>query len=458
MRALDPLQTQSQGAFGLNTHWTKRQWIIAVLGVSLLALALRLYFATAAVIDHPIRGDAIQYITAAWNLIHRHVFSVTPPNSAVIYGDSYRDPGFPVFLAIWLSLFGDTGPWYLATLVAQASLGAASIALLMIASRRWIPDNWLAGAGLLMALWPHSVAISSYLLSETLFGFLCALALCLLSMGVAKQRYGWLAASGLCFGAAALTNAMFLPFAPLLAIAIFVLEPANRKYAITLALFGLLMPCMWQLRNAQLPSTGHDASGRALLNLVQGSWPEYHSSWRAHVFNRIPDTDHVLEDIDAEYNDLRSNLAHGLSVIVSRMAHAPLRYLAWYASKPARLWGWGVQIGQGDIYVNPTLNSPFIFNPILRFVESVCKALNPVLAILVGWGCLTTLRNGRHAPIIALAVSLMALYVTGVYSLLQAEPRYAIPFRCIEMLLATYGLCHVSGWINKIRRVNASQG
>lgn len=436
---------------GLSAEWATRKWAIAVLGISLLALTLRLYFVTTVVVDHPIRGDAIQYVTAAWNLIHRHVFSIAPPNTPVIYGDSYRDPGFPSFLAIWLSLFSETGPWYLATLVAQASLGAATITLLMIASRRWIPDSWLVAAGLLMAIWPHSVTICSYLLSETLFGFLCALALFLLSTGATRQSYGWFTASGLCFGAAALTNAMLLPFAPLLAAAMFMLQPATRKYAIVLALSGLLMPFMWQIRNAQLPSTGHDASGRALLNLVQGSWPDYHSSWRAHVIYHLPDTDHVQQKIEDEYNVVRGNFAHGLSAMYSRMSQAPFRYLAWYASKPAHLWGWGIQIGDGDIYVNPTLNSPFMFNPVLRVMAAACEALNPILAVLAGWGCLSTLRNSRRAPMIALAISLMTLYVTGVYSLLQAEPRYAIPFRCIEILLAGYGLRRIVEWINKVR-------
>lgn len=435
----------------LNADWTTRQWMIAVLGISLLALTLRLYFAATAVVDNPFRGDAIQYATAAWNLIHRHIFSIAPPTTPVTYGDSYRDPGFPAFLAIWLSLFSNAGSWYFATLIAQATLGAATVTLLMIASRRWIPDSWLVAAGLLMAIWPHSVTICSYLLSETLFGFLCALALCMLSVGATRQSYGWFAVSGLCFGAAALTNTMLLPFAPLLAAAMFTWQPATRKYAIALTLSGLLMPIMWQIRNAQLPSTGHDASGRALLNLVQGSWPEYHSSWRAHVIHHLPDTDHVQQKIEEEYNVMRDNFAHGLGAMYSRMAQAPFRYLAWYASKPAHLWGWSIQIGAGDIYANPTLNSPFISNPVLRVLAAACEALNPILAALAGVGCLSTLCNSRRIPVILLAISLITLYVTAVYSLLQAEPRYAIPFRGIEILLACYGLRAIVEWINKIR-------
>ena len=41
-------------------------------------------------------------------------------------------------------------------------------------------EDW--AAGFLMAVWPHNVAIDGYLLSETLFGFLCALGLFLFSL------------------------------------------------------------------------------------------------------------------------------------------------------------------------------------------------------------------------------------------------------------------------------------
>jgi len=447
MRTADMQETPNrETTSGTSLDWSSRHWAITVLVISLLALGLRLYFVTTAVVDHPIRGDAVQYVMAAWNLLHHHVFSIAPPGSPVVHGDSYRDPGFPVLLALALSIFGETGPWYPTVLVTQALLGASTVTLLMVAARRWMPDVWVASAGLLMAVWPHSVTISDYLLTETLFGFLCALALFFLSTAADKQSNTRIAVSGICFGLASLTNMVLLPFAPLLSVAMLLMRRMSLKTAAILALSGLALPLMWQARNAQLTSTGTGASDRALLNLVQGSWPEYHSSWRTDILNP-PAGNHVQQSIAGEYHALQDNLSEGLSMMYHRMALAPFRYLSWYASKPWDLWGWSIQVGIGDIYVYPTLNSPFVFNPPLRALVAICEALNPVLAFLACGGCIFSLRNKPRTPIIAAAISLMALYVTLVYSTLQAEPRYAIPFRGLEILLAGYGLWLIIEWI-----------
>jgi len=51
-----------------------------------------------------------------------------------------------------------------------------------------------------------------------------------------------------------------------------------------------------------------------------------------------------------------------------------------------------------------------------------------------------------NAPIAAKAAAILVLFVTLVYSVLQSEPRYAIPFRGVEMLLAMSGIVSVAGW------------
>jgi 4-amino-4-deoxy-L-arabinose transferase-like glycosyltransferase len=453
MPALDTQSVTPQGSLpSSQAGLAHRQWIMVLACIGLLALSLRIYFISQAVVDHPIRGDAVQYFTAAWNLIHRHVFSITPPSVPVIHGDSYRDPGFPVFLAIWLKWFGDSGTWYMVTLSAQALLGAATVVLLTAAARSWLTDRWLIGAGFLMAIWPHSVTVSSYLLSETLFGFLCSLSLFLLSVAVRKPAYRWFVASGLCFGAAGLTNAVLMPFAPVLAVALLWWRRLDRKQALVLGLSGLLLPLAWQVRNVQLPPSEHDSGGRALINFVQGSWPEYHASWRASVGLGDPMARLAQTAIMQEYGTLRAHPAQGVAMIYQRMAQDPWHYLGWYLSKPMYLWGWDIQIGAGDIYIYPTLHSPFGYNPALRLLVALCEAINPLLALLAAWGCVSLLLKRHGRPPVAVAMALLVLYVTAIYSLLQAEPRYAIPFRGAEVLLATWGLAQICQWVDRVRR------
>ena len=54
-------------------------------------------------------------------------------------------------------------------------------------------------------------------------------------------------------------------------------------------------------------------------------------------------------------------------------------------------------------------------------------------------GCIAAWLHRRQADPILIVIMAMAAFVTLVYSILQAEPRYSIPFRGIELLLAAYG-------------------
>lgn len=423
----------------------KRRWTLAIWAVTLLGLALRLDFVLNAAVENPIRGDAAQYASAAWNLVHHHIFSIASPGSPIVQADSFRDPGYPLLLAGWVWILGDTGPWYGAVLITQAVLGALTIPLLLSALRPWPSERWLLGAGVLMAIWPHSVTTCGYVLAETLFGFLCALALFILSRAIDKKSFVWLVASGVCFSAAGLTNAVLIPFAPLLAVIMTMSRHSDRKFAAVFALSAMLLPAAWQLRGFQLPPANQTSSDRALMNFVQGSWPEYYSSWRASKMGD-PQGELIQQKISDEYALLRDKPFRGAQEISRRLASAPWHSLWWYGSKPAYLWGWSIRMGQGNIYIYPTYHSPYDYNFVLVALVALCYVLNPILALLAALGCIWTLRSGSSSSTIAAAIAWLALYATLVYSLLQAEPRYAIPFRGAELALATAGLWYLMGW------------
>lgn len=306
-----------------------------------------------------------------------------------------------------------------------------------------------------MAVWPHCVTVCSYLLSETLFAFLCSLSLFLLSLALDQRRIFLHIFCGLSFGTAALTNAMLTPFVPLLAAGLLWLRYLNRKSALTLAVAGLLLPAMWQVRNLQLPAGNETSGGRALINFVQGSWPEYHSSWRAYAAGD-PTAKELQEQILAEADAFRGHPSAGASAMVRRFQQAPWHYFLWYLSKPSSLWGWDIQIGQGDIYIYPTLHSPFSYNPFWRALAALCHAFNPILALLAAWSCLMSLRHKAIIRGITAAMAFMILYATLIYSALQAEPRYAIPFRGVEVVLAAIGAWHICLWLKRHQRPVAS--
>lgn len=421
-----------------------RAWLFLLAGIGLLALMLRWYYVTHVIVDSPIRGDAIEYYYYAWNLLHHGVFSLTKPDAAQIVSDSFRDPGYPVFLAAWIGPPAKFPVWYPRLLLVQALLGAATVPLMMSAARSWLPMRWLAGAGLFMAIWPHSITITGYILSETLFGFLIALALCVLSVALRYAKVWLMALAGVLFGLAALTNAVAIPLAPLLALVLWWLQKrVPTRLLAAFALAALLLPLGWGVRNTNVG--GASSGGRAAMNLVQGSWPEYHDSYYLNATYRDAQAKQTLDRIGAEYHLFQESPAKGLSAIAQRMSDAPGRYIGWYLSKPLLLWDWSIRIGVGDIYVFPTPYSPFYDKVPLRVLVAICHALNPILMLFMLIGCIAVWLRRRQADPMAMVMLAAAVFVTLVYSVLQAEPRYSIPFRGIELLLAAYGAWQLIG-------------
>lgn len=441
-------------------HW---HWLLALSAITVLALALRWYYVSTALVLNPVRGDATQYFAYAWNLAHHGVFSKDAMDAATLHPDNYRDPGYPFFLALWMKLLGAGDAWYAAVLLSQALLGALTVTLAVQLGKHWLTCRWAIGSGLLMAVWPHSITINGYLLTETLFGFLCALGLLLLARASLRGSTWMATMAGLVLGAAALTNAVLLPFGVLLACFLAWRKLAPRKICAALALGALLLPSAWAIRNAQLPAatTGSSSKDRALQNFVQGAWPSFHDAYRNSVFGDAPtqaNARDTLDAVDKEYASLRQSPADGAKSIAQRFSQHPWRYAAWYLlEKPRELWSWAVVIGQGDIYVYPTENAPFQISTPWVALAAICHALNLLLMLLALASLPAARLRWRSSPRESnqgdqsslVSVICLLTFVTMVYTILQAEPRYSIPFRPFEALLAITTLCCVTTWLRR---------
>lgn len=414
-------------------------WAVIV-GVGVVALVIRWYYVLHADVLQPAylpeaRGDAVDYYRYAWNLAHHGLFARDVPGAPTIHPDGFRDPGYPWLMSLWLRVLDDWQAFYGAMLLMQAVLGAATVSLLLTAFHRILSTPWLVVAGFLMAVWPHSVAATSFLLSEVLFAFLVALALACIVEAATSRSAGWALAAGLAFGAASLTNAVLMPFAPLLGLATALYVPAHRRWAVVLAVTALVGPLAWNIRNmADVPAT--TSVDRATMNLVQGSWPSYHASFHRAMAGE-PDALAEMQSIDREIAAFGLGTVHGLHAIAERMSAAPFSYARWYLSKPALLWQWDIRMGSGDVYTYATRHSPFRENALMIAIWSVCHAMNPILALLALGACLGALLfpQGRHEPA-WVVTALLLLWVTTIYTMLQSEPRYSVAFRGEEIILA----------------------
>lgn len=227
------------------------------------------------------------------------------------------------------------------------------------------------------------------------------------------------------FGCAYLVNPVIALF-PVALLLVFWRARALRLGVVVL-LLSLVAVVGWGVRNAATDAQG---DGRAWQNLVQGAWPGYHHAEKWWPW--FPEDRAVRASIAAETTLILADHGAGLRAIGARLAEDPGATASWYLlRKPFLLWDWDIRMGKGGIYTLDVQNSP-LDNGVLLALTIPLWALNPALFALAVGGMLLALKRGGPASIVAL----FFLYITAVHVVFQAEPRYAIPYRGFELLLA----------------------
>jgi 4-amino-4-deoxy-L-arabinose transferase-like glycosyltransferase len=184
---------------------------LALAGIALAALAIRIVYGLRVMGAHRFGGDAVEFHLLAqvlgdtgsylqpfpWLLDHHEIPTAEKP------------PLFPAYLAVWTKLGAGS---YKAHLVAGAFLGAGSVAAIGAIGRRVGGAALGLVAAAVAAVYPNLILLDASLRSESLYVLLIALGL-LAAYRVAErpswQRSAWL---GVAIGLAALTRseAVFL--------------------------------------------------------------------------------------------------------------------------------------------------------------------------------------------------------------------------------------------------------
>ena len=192
---------------------SKALWFVAFLTVAAFWLRSA-YIQDAAPVEYLIK-DARQYADYGFNLAQHATFSLDR-NSPAPRPDSFRSPGYPLLIALSIHAGGDRG-FYPLMLYVQAVLGALTVLLTFFLCRRFMP-TWaaLTAAGL-VAVCPHLIVMTSYLLTETLFGFLLLAVLVCFQAAFAGRGMPFFLFGGILSGSAYLVNEAVLFLPPLLA-------------------------------------------------------------------------------------------------------------------------------------------------------------------------------------------------------------------------------------------------
>jgi len=389
-------------------------WLLSA-AIVLLALVLREQYVLQVSVLSPFAGDAGYYVRYAQHIAQGYFGIGDVP-------DAYRPPGYPALIA--LARLASSDP-YTTLLQWQALMGTATVGLTIGLARQWLPQWAALLAGVLLALWPHHIAFSAEVLSEVPYGFLLTAAL--LVAAVAKDRTWVWACAGLLFACAAMVNSASV-LLPIIVAAILIGRKAPVRWVALLAPVVLIVGG-WSLRPAE------GGSDRIWQNLVQGSQPMYHEAYVRAAED--PAMAAVMREIDGETGHMVADPHAGMRSMASRLLDRPGHYAAWYATKPWLLWDWSVRISPvGGPYMHAVARSPLDVAP-MQPVTSALRALNPLLfALSMAFALYAAVRLRGPAQMLALAF----LYFTAVHVVLQAEPRYSIPYRPIQIALAAGAL------------------
>lgn len=230
-----------------------------------LALAVRLAYFVAGPLADPGRAmsdDSTLYRQLADTLVRERTFALpaeaqsgmhavlnaaspgmTERGGRQLVPETFRTPGYPVFIALASLGSGDIRP----VLLVQCLLGATGAVLLMLlGSRIGCSPRACVAVGLIWALHPALIAFDNQLLSESLFVF-CVLCAFLLAAAAASPLA--LTAAAALLGAATLVRPpLGLVFAPgLVALAWGRVKPVRASAAVMAGVALLVLP--WMTRN-----------------------------------------------------------------------------------------------------------------------------------------------------------------------------------------------------------------
>ena len=195
-------------------------------------------------------GDSYGYDRLALNLAERGTFS--RQDAAPWRADAFRTPGYPALMA---GVYGLVGHAPAAVVALQLLLGSVTAGLAGVLGLRLGLSPWAAGlAALVVAVDPVSILIANLLLTETLFTLLLTAGLAGMARYWQRGGAGWLGASGLALGLAALTRPILLVVLPLL-VPLFALADRRAPWrsvvtrGVALMVVPLLLAAAWAARN-----------------------------------------------------------------------------------------------------------------------------------------------------------------------------------------------------------------
>jgi hypothetical protein len=201
--------------------------------------------------------DCGEYYAIAQNVAAHGTFSQSdaPP----LEPDTWRTPGYPAFLAVFIFLFGASPA---ALVIVQQVLSVLNVLLLFLVARHWMTDRRALIVSLLFLIEPYHLLYSTWLMATTLFTTVLLLTWHAWQRAIATCRWPWFVLTGVLCGFAVLVRPIGV-LIPLVLVVGFLIHglfghrgtkggKAARMSWLCIAVFAvscLLVGGSWMLRN-----------------------------------------------------------------------------------------------------------------------------------------------------------------------------------------------------------------
>ena len=438
----------------ITKYQPSRFFIISLLACIFITSALiRLYYIESTIIIQPILADAREYIIYGYNLAFHDTFSKDFPSNNPS-PDSFRSPGYPLFVALSFICGGEKG-YYDLLLYSQAVIGGSLSVLTYMVGILFLPFSWAIVASVLVTFSPHLISMTSYCLTETLFSFTLLTSILFFIYSIKYNHSVLYIISGALCGCSYMVNETFL-FLPYIFVFTFILiqkKYLHKKTRINCIVFIIifsLFPCMWMVRNStRLSSDAPQGKSRAIATMSHGSYPDF--IYKTEKYKYLS----YIED--PEQPGFGSSLKSFTRILWKRIKQRPYDYFVWYSfKKPYYLWSWNILQGQGDVYVYAVKQSLYSISKFAETTKKIMHNIHPFIIFLSFSGIpliFFQLRNKKAEKFIivnqiALIIYIIFIYYTLLYIVFAPWPRYSVPLRPVLYLCASWTLVNISNLVN----------
>jgi 4-amino-4-deoxy-L-arabinose transferase-like glycosyltransferase len=386
---------------------------VILVGLLITALLLRLVAALILPNSFHYRADAVEYVSAAENVLNHGIYG---EHEGIPY--AIVPPGYPLFVAAVLAM---TNRSFLVLRLAQALLGVLAVWFTYLAGKSAFSSRTGLVAGLICTVYPPFVAYVVPYLTEALYIPLFALYLVFLVRSLQKPSIKHAALAGVGFSLAMLTKETLIAFPLALPLAFWWAEFSVRKaiqYVLVFAAVTLLVLSPWLVRNYATFGSPFYTSRTAYIR--------YDLTGTGYLAPRFEDEvaerEAPVSESDDKYEYYQRYGRTSDLWKPSFFLNQPGTYLRYLFNRLVEFW----------LHPNGLWSLPGIFVIRAGYVAAHVGMLG-----LAVWQMIVGLRQ-RDAVAGGLVLLLVYVTVVGVF-LRRPNPRYNLPFLPILFIFTARG-------------------